>query len=1206
MALTIDTLEIQIQTDAKKVTNGLNRLAKSLGELKNVVGNSSNLVSNLTQISKAIQSFSSVGKINIKSKVNQLSSLKELIPILGGSEASQLANNLREIASAMTAFSTVPKLNVNVSSLASGIRTLNEASASFDGTRLGEFSAQMQGIANGLSNLSGIGRTNLSSIVNSLKKIPDITKSLDTGTLDAFATTMGRLTEIMTPLGTQMDAVARGFNSLPKSILRAINATNKQTTANNKLNKSYGGLFTNLSRTAARFWTLYYSVSRVADMFADWFGESNEYIEALNLFNVSMGDAAGSAMEFAESVREAMGINVADWITNQGAFMRMSTGFGVSADKAELMSKNLTQLAYDMSSFFNADLDTAMKKLQSGMTGQIKGLKEWGFNLSVAALQETALSLGIEQKVRTMTEAQKAQLRYITLIQRSNGIMGDMARTIHTPSNAMRIFSAQIEQMRRALGNLVSMVITKLIPYIQAFVELVTEAAESLAEMWGFELPSIDYSGLDLAADIMDDVDESVENTEEGISKLKKQLMGFDELNILQNPKADADETTEPSYDLGIELPEYDFMNGFKGVNLEPYKEKLLEILDVVKDIAIGFATWKIGTGILNFFTLLKTSGVAGIVSKIGGALSSFAQNFDLFYTSGAGAFGSFKKAVQQTYKEIPKLAKVLLGSAGLVAGLILSKNAGYDLAEALANDNKGLGGALGKLVGGVGLGVAGGAMVGGPVGAVIGGLATLASALYGVGKKNEELSREMMDTVFFDDYGKSLDSVRKELEDSFSSIDNYIKKQEGLKKSIDNAKASAQEAKGDLDILFFELGTREELSNQDIEDLRQAFDDLYTTIDTMNTARFEMVTSEISQAIISGLAPAREELRGLAGELLELQNAFKIDYTNLQTEANSILDQLDHGNLDDATKTKYRARLQEIANEMMVYAYDVDPSDLGRKESYNRINLGGDMTEALSALSGIKDSVKTRVEGIESTRLDNLANIAELQYIANERGIDTGVDWSLVESTTTSNANTQMVQVLQEYANVLSNIGEEIELRFGAAVDDQIERWKNATMFSADWWTRPIGEHLYSQRAIAAAYDQYGGIIKEWQSQAKWLSDLAQKYNASVNIKYPAVMQYADGGFPTMGEMFIARESGPEMVGRIGNKSAVANNEQITAGIASAVYSAMMAANEDSSGNGNSNARIIVQIGEQTVGEAAVSYINGQIIQTGVNPIYV
>ena len=94
-----------------------------------------------------------------------------------------------------------------------------------------------------------------------------------------------------------------------------------------------------------------------------------------------------------------------------------------------------------------------------------------------------------------------------------------------------------------------------------------------------------------------------------------------------------------------------------------------------------------------------------------------------------------------------------------------------------------------------------------------------------------------------------------------------------------------------------------------------------------------------------------------------------------------------------------------------------------------------------------------------------------------------------------------------------------------------------------------------------------------------------------------------ADGGFVPTGQMFIAREKGPELVGRIGNKTAVANNQQIIAGIASAVYDAMIAAQEESRSGGSS--RIVVQIGERTVGEAAVQYINGQIVQTGASPIY-
>lgn len=55
-----------------------------------------------------------------------------------------------------------------------------------------------------------------------------------------------------------------------------------------------------------------------------------------------------------------------------------------------------------------------------------------------------------------------------------------------------------------------------------------------------------------------------------------------------------------------------------------------------------------------------------------------------------------------------------------------------------------------------------------------------------------------------------------------------------------------------------------------------------------------------------------------------------------------------------------------------------------------------------------------------------------------------------------------------------------------------------------------------------------------------------------SIDWKY-----YAKGGFPDVGEMFIARENGAEMVGRMGNKNAVVNNEQIIDGIARGVASA-------------------------------------------------
>ena len=68
-------------------------------------------------------------------------------------------------------------------------------------------------------------------------------------------------------------------------------------------------------------------------------------------------------------------------------------------------------------------------------------------------------------------------------------------------------------------------------------------------------------------------------------------------------------------------------------------------------------------------------------------------------------------------------------------------------------------------------------------------------------------------------------------------------------------------------------------------------------------------------------------------------------------------------------------------------------------------------------------------------------------------------------------------------------------------------------------------------------------------------------------NLPTIPTIEYAEGGFPSEGEMFIAREAGPELVGRMGNRSAVANNDQIVEGIRQGVYEAMVAANNAQGG---------------------------------------
>jgi hypothetical protein len=105
--------------------------------------------------------------------------------------------------------------------------------------------------------------------------------------------------------------------------------------------------------------------------------------------------------------------------------------------------------------------------------------------------------------------------------------------------------------------------------------------------------------------------------------------------------------------------------------------------------------------------------------------------------------------------------------------------------------------------------------------------------------------------------------------------------------------------------------------------------------------------------------------------------------------------------------------------------------------------------------------------------------------------------------------------------------------------------------------------------------------------------------------VKEISIPLLASGGIVNEGQMFIARERGPELVGSIGNKTAVANNDQIVSGIENGVYRAMIAANAMKQG-GSQTIRIINEIDGDVVGEKVIQYHNSRVLQTGTSPLLV
>ena len=322
---------------------------------------------------------------------------------VGGIDA--LSESLRRLKAATA---PVSKGGVGLGALSNSLKKFSQSVSGLTGLTLAR--EQVQGLVDALKPLESVQKSGFNSLASGLDKLVKIAPQIDTVTeslkktdLDSFADQCNRVATAITPLATQMEKVAAGFSAFPAKIQRLLKGNTNLAASNTVLGKSYVNL-------AAKISAAYIGLKSITSVIAGWITASNSYIENLNLFNVSMGQYAEEARNYAEQVGEVMGINPGEWMRNQGVFMTITEGFGVASDRAYTMSKNLTQLTYDLASFFNISTSDAFQKLESGISGELEPLRRLGYDLSVARLQQEAYNLGIEKSVTAMTQAEKSRV----------------------------------------------------------------------------------------------------------------------------------------------------------------------------------------------------------------------------------------------------------------------------------------------------------------------------------------------------------------------------------------------------------------------------------------------------------------------------------------------------------------------------------------------------------------------------------------------------------------------------------------------------------------------------------------------------------------------------------------------------------------------------------------------------------------------------
>ena len=547
------------------------------------------------------------------------------------SSSTTAEQGINDLASALNTLKNAAKSGAGLGSVSTKLGALNKALKDIQ-VDTGKIAA----IVSAVNNLATAQKASgLISTVNSLQKLGKVTQELENTDLTKFAAQMTRVADAIRPLALEMDKVSKGFQAFPIRIQRLIGSNAGLASSNNALRKSYLSLDTILSSFTAKVGVAVIAARRIGSVIGSWITESNDYVENLNLFTVAMGEYAEEAQAYAEQVSSILGLDVSDWMRNQGVFMTLATGFGVASDRAALMSKNLTQLGYDLSSFFNIPVEDAMQKLQSGISGELEPLRRLGYDLSQARLEAVALSLGIDQSVTSMTQAQKAQLRYYAIMTQVTTAQGDLARTLQSPANQLRIFQASVTQAARALGNIFIPALNAVLPYAIAFVNIVRRAAEAIASFFDFELPEIDYSGISAGVGDIENAASGMEDSFGGAAsaakELKATILGFDQLNVMNAPTTSSGSgggggtVSGGSGDFDFPLPDYSdsFLADAIESNASEIEQKLLPVLEevakVVGAIAAGFAAWKVSQGIQRVLDALSNfKGFSGGIGSLG------------------------------------------------------------------------------------------------------------------------------------------------------------------------------------------------------------------------------------------------------------------------------------------------------------------------------------------------------------------------------------------------------------------------------------------------------------------------------------------------------------------------------------------------------------------------------------------------------------
>lgn len=648
----ITSLSVEISAESQGAELNIDKLATAISNLR-TKGNVTKVVNSLDKLAGSIAT--------LKQASAGMSGLDKITSFLNGLSNDNTTASAKSINTVVNAIKKIPA-----------------AVSGLNGVDFYSMSGSITQLTNALAPLSILDASNLKALgsaFNAIGKVPDLTDKLKATDLDSFASSCQKISTALTPLASQLDKVGNAFAKLPPQLSKVVTQANRVTAANEKQRKSYLSL-SNQMNGFMRNMAKLVSLKAIAEYLGNAVAKFNDFYEATDLFHNAMGNLSGEADTLISKMQGLLGVDPTKAMTYMATIQSLGTSFGLTSDKAYILSKNLTQLAYDEGSYWNKDVAETFTAMSSAISGEIEPIRRLGVDLSQARLQQELLALGFNKQVSSLSQADKAVLRYIAIMKQTANVQGNLAQTIQSPANQIKILKAQLDMLAKSVGSLLYPAMKSILPPLIAAVQLIREFVQWVAKLMGVKVVFTDFTkSADSVGGIGDAMDDTTDSTKKAAKALKDYTMGFDELNIIDPTQGSSGSGGGASAGniLGdVDLSGYDMFKNYVGNSVDEIKAKLEKLAPLIAGISAGFATWAIGNALLEALNKIKGDGslIEGILklwkSPIMGAAVAVgimvARFVDLYQNSEA-----FRKGLERVR------AMIYLAAEGLRQGWNIS-----------------------------------------------------------------------------------------------------------------------------------------------------------------------------------------------------------------------------------------------------------------------------------------------------------------------------------------------------------------------------------------------------------------------------------------------------------------------------------------------------------------------------------------------------